>query len=429
MEIALRPNLAGDRYAGFVTATAQDFTGGSASVEVVQAAGGASDTLLCVSKDSQNSALIVAEAGGLYFIQKVGGQFAVSGTTYSPTQHRHWRIRHAGSLLMFDVSSNGTSWLTLHSEPARFAVTSTRIECSAGTWQPESAPGTAIFDNFRFARATAGTETTLTGASPTFTYPVPGTYTARLRVTDNSGATNEATTTVTVSPQAPGPGSVYLGGGSFNDSLAVRIAGMNGGPFAAPSFAALRGKWIAVSNETYPARLDVTVASRGVYSAKLITPEGTYAFTGKLSADGTAAATIKRRGTPIRVQLSFDATAGMLRGALHGDSLIVELTGHSAAERPDLAGRTAITLNSADSSGTGTLAIQPGGSVRLAGQLGGTKLVSITPISRQGFAPVFSTARGQAWIGWLNLNGAASGEITGLRAGEEAKQFTVVSAP
>ena len=429
LEIALRPNLAGDRYAGFVTATAQDFTGGSASVEVVQAADGASDTLLCVSKDSQNSALIVAEAGGLYFIQKVGGQFAVSGTTYSPTQHRHWRIRHAGSLLMFDVSSNGTSWLTLHSEPARFAVTSTRIECSAGTWQPESAPGTAIFDNFRFARATAGTETTLTGASPTFTYPVPGTYTARLRVTDNSGATNEATTTVTVSPQAPGPGSVYLGGGSFNDSLAVRIAGMKGGPFAPPSFAALRGKWIAISNETYPARLDVTVASRGVYSAKLITPEGTHAFTGKLSADGTAAATIKRRGTPIRVQLSFDATAGMLRGALHGDSLIVELTGHSAAERPDLAGRTAITLNSADSSGTGTLAIQPGGSVRLAGQLGGTKLVSITPISRQGFAPVFSTARGQAWIGWLNLNGAASGEITGLRAGEEAKQFTVVSAP
>ena len=429
LEIALRPNLAGDRYAGFVTATAQDFTGGSTSVEVVQAAGGASDTLLCVSKDSQNSALIVAEAGGLYFIQKVGGQFAVSGTTYSPTQHRHWRIRHAGSLLMFDVSSNGTSWLTLHSEPARFAVTSTRIECSAGTWQPESAPGTAIFDNFRFARATAGTETTLTGASPTFTYPVPGTYTARLRVTDNSGAANEATTTVTVSPQAPGPGSVYLGGGSFNETLAARIA-VRSGPATSPSSpGAARGKWIAISDATYPSRLDLTVASRGVYSAKLITPDGTHAFTGKLSADGTAAATIKRRSTPLRVQLSFDATAGLLRGAIHGDSLIVELSGHATAERPDLAGRTTVALNSADSAGSGIVAVHPGCSVRLTAQLDGSKFVSNAPISRQGFAPVYATVRSQTWIGWLNLNGAPQGEIAWQRTGEEAAQVTVSSAP
>ncbi len=428
LEIALRANLAGDRYAGFVTAAAHDFTGGSASVEVVQAAVGAADTLLCVSKDSQNAALIVAEAGGLYFIQIVGGQFTVSNTTYSPAQHRHWRIRHAGSLLMFEVSSNGASWLTLHSEPARFALTSTRIECGAGTWQAESAPGTAMFDNFRFARATAGTETTLTGSSVSFTYPVSGTYTARLKVTDNSGATHEATTTVTVSPQAPGPGSVYLGGGSFIETLAARIAGKNGAPSSTASFSPQRGKWVAISDAAYPVRLDLSVASRGVYSAKMITPDGTHAFTGKLSADGTAAATIKRRGTPLRVQLSFDTTAGLLRGALHDDSLIVELSGHAAALRPDLAGDSTVALNSTDFTGTGILAVRPGGNVRLAAQIAGASFQSIAPISRQGFAPVFATVRGQTWIGWLSLNSTPEGEIAWLRADAEAAQVILSPA-
>jgi PKD repeat protein len=42
-----------------------------------------------------------------------------------------------------------------------------------------------------------------TGATPSFTYAAPGTYTVRLRVTDDEGAQATASTTVKVTNQAP----------------------------------------------------------------------------------------------------------------------------------------------------------------------------------------------------------------------------------
>ncbi|MEQ1860005.1 MAG: PKD domain-containing protein [Chthoniobacteraceae bacterium] len=267
LEIPLRSGVGGDRYNGYVATTARDFTDASASVEIVQAASGFADTMLAVSKDAQNLVLMVVEGGDLYLDHIIGGGRHITGLPFNPAQHRFWRIRHVAgppAELCFQTSADAVNWQTLRRDSVQFAVTALRPEVSAGTWQPESAPGTAIFDNFKMERGGVeppaptneppiadpagpytgvagqvialsasdsidfdGTITTWawdfgdgtngSGENVAKTFASAGTYTVLLRVTDNLGTFSEETTTVTVTaaptnqPPVARPGGPYVG--------------------------------------------------------------------------------------------------------------------------------------------------------------------------------------------------------------------------
>lgn len=420
VEITPRTGQSGDRYAGYVSATATDFTGGAASVEVQQVAGGFADTLLCVSKDSQNFALMVAEGGGLYCIQSVNGAFSVSGIGYNATQHRHWRIRHAAPSIVFEASANGSSWAVIHSEPARFALTSTRVELGAGTWQPESAPGLAVFDNFKLTRTATGPETILTGSTVSHSYTSPGTFVVTLKVTDNSGATNEATTTVSVGSSGSIPGSLALNAGDFRGPQQEPAAGAS----TPQDLTLLGGKWTAIAHDTLPAHLSLVVTPNGMFTGQLRVRSALTTLRGRLAADGTAALAIARKGqSPLRIQLALDSTTHRLRGAIHDDALLAELDGDHAlftAARVSRApfenlpagwlGKSQMRISATTVGGALTLTVSKDGTARLTGRLGKWPLTAAAPVSREGDIPLFSriAPANECLAGWLQLPSTSS---------------------
>jgi PKD repeat protein len=275
LEITPRVNVAGDHYNGYVSALGWNMTGASASVETISvAAGGATDTQLAVCLDSQNFYMIVYESGWLYFQEIVGGARTSFNAQYDPVKHRFWRIRHdpASDTVVFETSADRLTWVVQRAVARRLALTSMKIEMSAGTWRAETSTGTTVFDNFRLEApggsptptptptptpsptptptptptpankppvanpggpytGTTGTAitfdgsrssdpdgsvstyhwdfgdgTTATTVKPTKTYSTAKTYTVRLTVTDNKGATASATTTATIElppPAAP----------------------------------------------------------------------------------------------------------------------------------------------------------------------------------------------------------------------------------
>ena len=438
IEIVLRSGVSNDRFAGYVTANTFDFTGGAVSAEVVQAGAGQSNTLLAVCQSSSNSAIMVEEAGVLYCCQFVGAAISYQAVTYSPTQQRFWRIRHvpgATPLWAYEASADGATWQPLHSTAVQFPVTAVRAEITAGTWQPETAPGTAIFDNFKFTRTSTVAETVLTGSSPSITYTVPGAYTVRLKVTDNGGAINEATTTVNVASGGPQALNVIVAapkanGGTNNNTASApafllqhedtATAGTTG-PLA---FTELRGKWIGIASANTladTARINLSLGKTGSLTGKLTLPNSVIPLSGRISRDGTAAIKIPRKGAePLRVQLAFDPVTHVLRGALHSDALIVEIIGHHAlfdtAKTPlptEWSGHHVTAL--ATSVGRASLRanVAADGSVRINGKLPGIKIPFIagTLLSRDGRLPVFTHVPGTKEIlsGWLQFS--TTGEI------------------
>ena len=277
LEIPLRAGQSGDRFNGYVAATARDFTDASASVEVVQVGAGFSNTMLGVSLDRNNFLLMVVEAGELYLDHTVFGGRNATGLVFNPVAHRFWRIRHVAAtrMFVFEASPDGVNWQTLRRDNVQFAVTALRPEISAGTWLNEAAPGMAVFDNFKMERGgaeppapaneapiadpggpyagivgqpvtldggesldfdgtvagyswTFGDGTTGSGVSVAKTYATAGNYTVLLRATDDLGAFSEETTTVAITTgTVPNQPPVARPGGPYSGIAGTTVA-MNG---------------------------------------------------------------------------------------------------------------------------------------------------------------------------------------------------------
>jgi hypothetical protein len=163
LEIAPSASVLGSHYNGYVSVPALDLTNAAASVEVIQTADGNADTYLAVCIDGQNHYKIQKEGGSLYFAQVVAGVTTGPFISYSPVDHRFWRIRHIQPThsIVFETSPDGEVWTMQWSVPQKLSVDALRLEIGAGTNEPENAPGTAIFDNFQVA------------AKPTDTLPIP----------------------------------------------------------------------------------------------------------------------------------------------------------------------------------------------------------------------------------------------------------------
>jgi hypothetical protein len=171
LEITPLTRMTGSHYNGYVSLATLDLTNASASVEVIQAATGNADTYLALCIDGQNHYKIEKEGSLLYFTQVLAGVTTESYTSYSPVDHRFWRIRHIYSTdsLVFETSADGQVWSMRDSLVRKISVKALKLEIGAGTNQSERTPGTAIFDNVRVeARATSATAPAPTPApSPT----------------------------------------------------------------------------------------------------------------------------------------------------------------------------------------------------------------------------------------------------------------------
>jgi hypothetical protein len=129
-----------------------NLTNARASVEVLQVTTGVpADTQLALCLNSQNFYMIVYETGDLYFQDVLAGVRTGVRVPYDAVLHKIWRIRHdqTADTIVFETSANGTNWHAQRTIARQMAITSMRAEVSAGTWRAVTAPGTAIFDNFR----------------------------------------------------------------------------------------------------------------------------------------------------------------------------------------------------------------------------------------------------------------------------------------
>lgn len=163
LEIGPLPqNTGASRYRGVRTINNFDFTGGSASVELVQAASSATaaDAMFTVGYTVEAYYRIYVSAGVLRGQKKIGAtKITLFTASYDPAAHRFLRIRHdsaTGNVVLETApGSAGTpgTWVQRFSEPwaATIPLTPTSLELKAGVWQSEgNAPGTVIFDNFQF---------------------------------------------------------------------------------------------------------------------------------------------------------------------------------------------------------------------------------------------------------------------------------------
>ncbi|MCA1558620.1 MAG: hypothetical protein LC731_08795, partial [Acidobacteria bacterium] len=139
LEITPRASVTGNHYNGYVTSSLYDLTGGSVSVEVLQATNSSANTIFAIGIGNLHGYRIVVEDGRLYFQALTGAGWDTQGSVpYNSTMHRFWRIRHetAQDHIVFETGSNGTNWNVMRSLPRHITLGNVRVELSAGTFTP-----------------------------------------------------------------------------------------------------------------------------------------------------------------------------------------------------------------------------------------------------------------------------------------------------
>ena len=152
LQIQPRSNLSTRSYNGVVTKSLIDMTGALARVEVLQVTNGSADTIFAVGWDSDSWYGFVFESGKLFMQSKINGRKSSVNIPYSFGQHRFWRLRHDASSdqLVWETSADGQVWTIRRTITPESPLSNVRIYLGAGTYLPETVPGFAIFDNFRF---------------------------------------------------------------------------------------------------------------------------------------------------------------------------------------------------------------------------------------------------------------------------------------
>jgi RHS repeat-associated protein len=238
LQITLAPNTAG--YNGVDSLSTYDLTGRMVQVEVAQGVSQAGwvENFLSLDLDANNSFLIDVGSSSLVFRSRVNGVNDQTVLSYSPTSHRHWRIRHDQSTntINFETSADAAVWTTCKTVTPGFALTSLRLRLGAGAWGTgNGSPGAAKYDNFKLLASTAGSssvtvanfgfETPVVGAG-SFQYgPTGGTWTfaSGAGVTGN----NSGFTGGTVAPQGSQAAFLQGTGSYFSQSISGFQSGTN----------------------------------------------------------------------------------------------------------------------------------------------------------------------------------------------------------
>ena len=182
LEMSPLANTSGAHANGYSIATPVDLTNKQASVEVVQATNTSSWANTVFSLVADNGFYrFFTEHGLLYLEQSVNGTTTgATPLTYSATTHRFWRIRHDpfSDTIYWETSSDGSTWTVRHSAARQLNITALGADLYVRTWQSESSPGTAIFDNFKFESGPwMARDLGLVGLAGSTTATTGGTYT------------------------------------------------------------------------------------------------------------------------------------------------------------------------------------------------------------------------------------------------------------
>jgi hypothetical protein len=154
VQVAPLINATGSHSNGYSTQSRYNLTNQKASVEVVQTTNTSSMANTCfVLINGANYYRFLIEGSKLYFQHSIGGTTTVTSATYNATNQRYWRIRHDAptDTIFWETSPDSLNWNVQRSAPRQFTITGMRLEMYVRTWRPESAPGTARFDNVRIA--------------------------------------------------------------------------------------------------------------------------------------------------------------------------------------------------------------------------------------------------------------------------------------
>jgi hypothetical protein len=161
----LKQNVDGSHYNGIKSATAHNFVGGYAYVQLVQAPSSstAADAFFTLGLNVDNCYRMYVESGNLIVQSKLSGaKQTLLTVAYNPTNHAFWRIRHdaVSGQVVFEVAPNSGgapgSWVQLFAaawNTTAVPLGSVSFELKGGTWRIEANnPGSAVFDNFKAAR-------------------------------------------------------------------------------------------------------------------------------------------------------------------------------------------------------------------------------------------------------------------------------------
>jgi hypothetical protein len=161
----LKQGVGGSHYNGIRSASAFDFTGGYAYVQLVQAPSSltAADAFFTIGLNVDNCYRLYVEAGELIVQSKIGGaKQTLLTVAFNPTNHAFWRMRHdpgTGQIVFEVAPANGSApgeWVQLTStawNTSAVPLSSVNLELKGGTWRNEGDnPGTVAFDNFKAAR-------------------------------------------------------------------------------------------------------------------------------------------------------------------------------------------------------------------------------------------------------------------------------------
>lgn len=139
--------------------TTYDLTGDEISARLVSVGNGVAQAIayLAFRDDSSNAVEIRVGNGSLIAYKKVAGvETNIASTTYSASVHRFLRVRHDGTSMFWDYSTDGTSWTQLATAAAPITITSGSIDLGVIATSPSAAVGAVTWDNFNYQAASSG---------------------------------------------------------------------------------------------------------------------------------------------------------------------------------------------------------------------------------------------------------------------------------
>ena len=119
------------------TASTHDLSDSTVYVEMVSLTGTRSSIewrfLFYETRFSHEVMFDVRQGGTLRTYKRTGGSFTqTSSTTYSSTNHRWMRYREDSGTLYYEVSSDASSWSSIHSESTPITVTAGSVVLELG---------------------------------------------------------------------------------------------------------------------------------------------------------------------------------------------------------------------------------------------------------------------------------------------------------
>jgi len=136
----------GSHFSGYVSTDAFDLTGMTIAVDIRRAAPDAT-TIFAAAADDANWAGFRIEGGQLVIESHSHGRVAAKKLPYSASEHRHLRVRTSSvaPVVVWETSSDGTSWTPHYVETSTISLSALHIALAAGTNKPRMRSGSTAF--------------------------------------------------------------------------------------------------------------------------------------------------------------------------------------------------------------------------------------------------------------------------------------------